>query len=261
LAWLSIVAIDIVDLAERRWAASAMGSYLCTSLTTYLCSHVRRLAALLLALLTAAALPALGWAADNSTRIILLFVINPPDESSRRGVESWIQLFDINIQSLLADFASSGPDVSASIKVLISRKNVDSIDQDGLEASFGQQASLQVLKTVGASSGESTLVVNQIYLGDLKGRMSVPYVFISRKVIPLDYKITREALAVVTLYAYAMAVAAIAPENSRFTVCRVLDRANMYRTSDLDPDVRSSLENLFRAISAELEARTCGGKR
>src|SRR5215471_1093260 len=122
-----------------------MGLYLRLYLTTYLCRHARRLAMLLLALLSAVALPAPGRAADNTTRIILLFVVNPPDESSRRGVESWIQLFDINIQSLLADFASSGPDVSASIKVLLSRKNVDSIDQDGLETSFGQQASLQVL--------------------------------------------------------------------------------------------------------------------
>jgi hypothetical protein len=225
--------------------------------------YVHRLAGFLIAALAAASMLGTARAADNSgaTRIILLFIVNPPDENSRRGVESWIQLFDINVQSLLADFSSGGPDAGASIKVVINRKNVDNIDQDGLEASFGQQSSLQVLKTVGASSGESTLVVNQIYLGDFKGRMSGPYVYISRKVIPLDYKIAREALAVVTLYAYAMAVATISPDTSRFTVCRVLDRANMYRNNDLDPDVRNSLENLFRAISAELEARTCGGKR
>jgi hypothetical protein len=250
----------LFGLVEQRWAASAMG--MC--LYTYLGTYVRRFAAFPLSVLTAAALmfgPA--RAADNvgATRVILLFVITPQDKDSEKGLAQWIQLFDISIHGLLAEFSSSGPDASTSIKVLIDRKDVPRIDQDALEASFGQQPSLQVLKTVGASSGEATLVANEIYLGDFKGRMSVPYVYISRKVIPPDYKITREALAVVTLYAYAMAVAAISPDNRRFTVCRVLDRANMYRNSDLDPDVRSSLENLFRAISAELEARTCGGKR
>jgi hypothetical protein len=35
----------------------------------------------------------------------------------------------------------------------------------------------------------------------------------------------------------------------------------MYKDSDLDPEARSYLESLFKAISAELEARACGGKK
>jgi hypothetical protein len=230
---------------------------------SYMAPYMHRLATFLLAAFTAVMMLVPCRAADNpgTSRVILLFVINPPDENSRKGVDAWYQLFDINMQGVLAEFTSGGPDAGVSIKVMINRKDVPNIDQDGLEASFGEQPSLQVLKTVGASSGDATLVVNQIYLGDFKGKMNVPYVYISRKVIPLDYKIAREALAVVTLYSYAMAVATIAGDNSRVTVCRVLDRANMYQKNDLDPEVRTSLENLFRAISAELEARACGGKK
>jgi hypothetical protein len=221
-----------------------------------------RFAALVLFILAlpAAIAPASALENDGKTRIVLLFVVKPPDENSRRGVESWYQLFEINIRSLLSDVSGGGPD--ARINVVISRQNVDDMSGNTLEESFGRQPSLQVLKTVGAAGGDATLVVNQIYLGEFKGSLDEPYVYLSRKVIPFDYKITREALAAVTLYAYAMAVAKVAPEKSaRFAVCRILDRANMYKSSDLDPDARGSLENLFRAISTELEARACGGKR
>jgi hypothetical protein len=220
---------------------------------------MHRLAALLLLIVLSAAAAAPSRAADESSRVILLFVVKPLDEPSRKGVESWYQLFEISISSLLADF-SGGSDPKGSIEVRVLRENVETISRDVLEASFGRQPSLQVLKTVGASGGDSTLIVNDIYLGEFKGSLKRAYVYLSRKVIPFEYKITREALAAVTLYAYAMAIAKISPEKTRFTVCKALDRANMYRNGELDPEVRKNLEDLFRAISAELEARSCGGK-
>jgi hypothetical protein len=222
---------------------------------------MHRLVALLLLIVLSAgtATPARTAESKDSVRVILLFVVKPLDDPSRKGVEAWSQLFEISISSLLADF-SGGSDPKTSIEVRVLRENVDAISRDVLEASFGRQPSLQVLKTVGAAGAEATLIVNEIYLGEYKGRLKGAYVYLSRKVIPFDYKITREALAAVTLYAYAMAIAKISPEKARFTVCKVLDRANMYRNSELDPDARNSLEDLFRAISAELEARSCGGK-
>jgi len=203
--------------------------------------------------------------ADQS-RSIVVFVVNPPDDNAKKGVTSWIQSFKNNIRYLLADFSPGGPSTNRGIKVVVTTENVDDIDQDTLETSFGKQPSLQVLSTVGRYAGQSTFVENDIYLGDFKGSLNIPYVHISQEILPGRYKITREALAVVTLYAYAMAIAkSIAPTSSpdgnRIAVCQVLDRANMYRDSDLDPEARNYLENLFRAISTELEARACGGKK
>jgi hypothetical protein len=144
---------------------------------------------------------------------------------------------------------------------VVTTENVDDVDPDMLESSFSRQPSLQVLSTVGRFAGQSTFIENDIYLGDFKGTLSLPYVHISQEVLPGRYKITREALAAVTLYAYAMAIARASPETSRFAVCQVLDRANMYKSSDLDDEARRSLDKLFIAIASELEARACGGKK
>jgi hypothetical protein len=225
-------------------------------------SLMRKLAAILLTAVLAASATGPARAADNpdTSRIILLLVVKPPDENAEKGVRSWIQLFQNNVRDLLSDFSSSA---TRGIKVEVATRDVpDTPRQNVLEASFGQQPSLQVLSTVGTYGGQSTLVDNDIYLGDFKGSLSDPYVHISQQILPGQYAITREALAAVTLYAYAMAIAATAPpERSRFAVCQVLDRANVYRNSDLDPKARSGLEKLFRAIPVELEARACGGKK
>jgi hypothetical protein len=226
--------------------------------------HMHRLAAVLLVILAATSPITSARAVDeaDASRAILLFVVNPPDENAKKGVIAWIQAFKNNIRYLLADSSSEGSRLSRSIKVVVTTENVDDVDPDMLEASFARQPSLQVLSTVGRYAEQSTYVDNQIYLGDLKGSLPIPYVQISQEILPGRYKITREAVAVVTLYAYAMAMEKVMPaEGNRFAVCRILDRANMYRQSDLDPEARSNLQNLFKAISAELEARACGGKR
>jgi hypothetical protein len=224
---------------------------------------MRRFAAILLTAVLAASDAGLARAADNTSRIILLLVVKPPDENAERGVRSWIQLFQNNVRDLLSDFSSSGSGAGGGIKVEVTTKDVvDTPRQNVLEASFGQQPSLQVLSTVGTYGGQSTLVDNDIYLGDFKGSLSDPYVHISQRILPGEYAITREALAAVTLYAYAMAIAKTSPPGrNRFAVCQVLDRANMYRNSDLDPKARGGLAKLFEAIPAELEARACGGKK
>jgi len=213
--------------------------------------------AVLIALPSASAIAAAT--ASDSTRVILLFVVNAPDENAKKGVISWIQSFKNNVRYLLADFS---PTLGGSaIKVVVTTENVDDVDPDMLESSFSRQPSLQVLSTVGRFAGQSTFIENDIYLGDFKGTLSLPYVHISQEVLPGRYKITREALAAVTLYAYAMAIARASPETSRFAVCQVLDRANMYKSSDLDDEARRSLDKLFIAIASELEARACGGKK
>ena len=70
-----------------------------------------------------------------------------------------------------------------------------------------------VVCVLGINVGNSTLVENYIYLGSLKGSLAIPYVHISQDVRPDRYKITRDALDAVTLYAYAMAVAKALPES------------------------------------------------
>jgi hypothetical protein len=221
---------------------------------------MKRLAATLLAVMVAASQGGTARAESNDgSRLILLFVVNPPDDNAKKGVVSWIQSFKNNVRYLLADSTGTS-DSGRNIKVIVSTENVDDVTPDMLEASFGRQPSLQVLSTVGRFGGQSTFVDNDIYLGDLKGSLAIPYVHISQEILPGRYQITREALAAVTLYAYAMAVANTSPDN-RYGVCRALDQANMYKDRDLDPEARGHLQNLFRAISAELESRSCGGKR
>jgi hypothetical protein len=226
---------------------------------------MHRFVAILLTVVLAASAVGSARALDSTdtSRIILLLVVKPPDENAEKGVRSWIQLFQNNVRDLLSDFSSSGVGAGRGIKVEVATRDVvDTPKPNVLEASFGQQPSLQVLSTVGTYGGQSTLVDNDIYLGDFKGSLSDPYVHISQQILPGDYAITREALAAVTLYAYAMAIAkASPPDGSRFAVCQVLDRANMYRNNNLDPKARGGLEKLFRAIPAELEARACGGKK
>jgi hypothetical protein len=223
---------------------------------------MHRLAALLLAVLAVASPVAPAHAQDGDARVILLFVVNPPDENAKKGLVSWIQSFKNNIRFLLADSAADGSRASRNIKVVVTTENVDDVNPDMLETSFTKQPSLQVVSTVGRFNDKSTFVDNQIYLGDLKGSLPIPYVQISQEILPGRYKITREAVAVVTLYTYALAMEKVLPpDSSRFAVCRVLDRANMYKDSDLDPEARGNLASLFIAISTELEARSCGGKR
>ena len=226
---------------------------------------MHRLVAILLvvALAVSSAInPARADANPQPSRVILLFVVNPPDDNAKKGVISWIQLFQINLRNLLADFSSGAPGSDPVFKVVFNTENVDIVPaEDALEASFARQPSLQVLSAVGQYSGQSTFVANDIYLGDLKGSLTKPFVFISREIQPVQYAVTREALAVVTLYAYAMGLAKALPESSgRYVVCRVLDRANMYKGRDLGTDAQN-LDDLFRAISFELELRACGGKK
>jgi hypothetical protein len=195
------------------------------------------------------------------TRVIMLFVINTPDDNAMKGVAAWIQAFRNNLRFLLADFEAEklGPD--PVIKIMLDSKSVEAADADFLKTSFQAQPSLQVLSTVGRYARQSTFVDNDIYLGDLQGRLSNPFVHFSREIEPGLYSISREALAVVTLYAYGMALAKAPEENSRYLICRVLARANMYKDRDLGADMKMYFDDLFKAITFELESRSCGGKR
>ena len=214
---------------------------------------MRRLLSAVLAFALAFALPATGpvSAQTGPTRVILLFVIKTPDENAMKGVAAWILAFKNNLRFLLADFTNETAGTDPVIKVLLTSKDVETADADFLQSSFSTQPTLQVLSTVGRYAGQSTFVDNDIYLGDLRGRLKDPYVHFSREIQPGLYSITREALAVVTLYAYGMALAKAAPEaSSRYVVCRVLDRANMYKDRDLGADMKMYFDELFRAISS-----------
>jgi len=194
-------------------------------------------------------------------RVILLLVVNPTDDLAKKDVTTWLRAFRYNIDHLLGDFALGGSARNQGIRIVVNQEIVEDVNVDKLSNSFDRQPSLHVLSALGTNVGNSTLVESYIYLGSLKGSLTIPYVHISQDVRPDRYKVTRDALDAVTLYAYAMAVANALPDKNRFVVCRVLARANTYRNSELDTDARRQLDGLFAAISAELEARTCGGKR
>jgi hypothetical protein len=225
--------------------------------------QMRRLAAVLLAVVLEASSAIAAPAPDNAdkSRVILLLVVADPQ--AKDGIQRWIFWFKNNVRSLLEDFASGGSSAASGMSVDVVTEDVNEPAKPNvLEASFARQPSLQVLSTVATfvPAGRSTLVDNEIYLGDFKGSLATPYVHFAQSILPGDYEITREALAAVTLYAYAMAIAKASP-GSRFAVCQALDQANMYRNGVLEPKARARLENLFGAISTELEARACGGKK
>jgi hypothetical protein len=199
---------------------------------------------------------------SGSVRIILQYVVNPKDDNAKKGVTAWIQAFKNNLRYLLADFTSDASSSNPSITVRLTSKDVDDFDPDTLKDSFQSQSSLQVISTVSWYTGTSTIVDNDIYLGDFKGSLGRPYLHMQQKVEPSGYLVTRDAFAAVTLYAYAMAIANAMPEDaSRYLVCRILDRANLYRNEGLDTDTKNRLADMFKAISFELEQRACGGKK
>jgi hypothetical protein len=226
---------------------------------------ISRLAVLLLVATTSIALCG-GVCADNASaakRVILLFVVNSPDPNAKSSMQSWVQAFQINLRHVLGDFSSATTDPVISID--FRSQSVDDVPADSmLASSFDSQPSLQVLSAVGQVAGQSTFVENDIYLGDLKGSLAKPYIFLSREIVPKDYARARDAITVVTLYAYAMALAKALPQDNRgYIVCRILDQAHVYGpkgTQALGDDVQGYLDVLFHAISAELESRSCGGK-
>ena len=189
-----------------------------------------------------------------AVRTILLFVTNP-SEKAKDGWIFWIKSFQIGLRYLMSDFATAGSDASLTIKVVLTSKQVDDvIDPDVLKNSFESSSHLEVPSTLGLYAGQWTIVKNDVYLGDFKGSLSDPYVYISREITPEMYAITREALAAVTLYAYAMAIAKMLPEDGNpILVCRVLARANRYKDQSMGAEMEASLDGLFKAISTELK--------
>ncbi len=206
--------------------------------------------------------PARAHGRSGAVRVILQYVVNPKDDNAKRGVTAWIQAFKNNLRYLLADFTSDASDGNPAITIRMTSKGVDDFDPDKLKDSFQSQSSLQVISTVSWYSGTSTVVDNDIYLGDFKGSLSKPYLHVEQKVEPSLYVVTRDAFAAVTLYAYAMAIAKTDSEDrSRYLVCRILDRANLYKNEGLDADTQVRLADMFKAISFELELHSCGGKK
>lgn len=223
---------------------------------------MHRLVALLTAMLAVVAPTAGAAQPATPSRVILMFIVKPPADEARRDVLSWIQTFKNNVRSLLADLQGR-PGSTPAIKIVVSTEDVDDVvDADILKNSFGRQPSLQILSTVASYSAPSTRVDNDIYLGDLKGSMADPFIHISTEIQPAQYKQTREALAAVTLYAYAMAIAQTSSaDQNRIPVCNILDTAYKYREGKFEADTQRRLANLFDAIHTELQVRECGGKQ
>ena len=224
-------------------------------------SQMYRVAAFLLLAVVAFSFPAPAAPKPEPIRIVWLFVLNAPNENAKNGVVSWAQAFKNNVSSLLTE-ASAGLGAKNYIKVSVNREFVDDIDRDGLEEKFTKSSSLQSLATVATFDGKSTFVDIDIYVGNLKGKLNEPFLHLSQEVVTGRYQISREALAVITLYTYAMAIAEILPpEINRLGVCQVLERAYQYNRNQLDAIARKDLEPLFTAISSDLAARACGGKK
>src|SRR3972149_1520903 len=114
-----------------------------------------RLAAVVVGTLVAISAISVARAQDDKTRLVLLLVA-VPDQNAKKDVNTWILLFKNNIRFLLTSSSSIGSGASRLINVIVKSEDVDDIDADLLEMSYGKQPTLQVLSAVGAHVNQTT---------------------------------------------------------------------------------------------------------
>lgn len=191
-------------------------------------------------------------------RIVFLSLTDPPDLGARTGLQTWAQRFGLGLEGLIAEVEFK--EKAGQTKITIRRHDVPNpIPRKELEDWWLSARTLHAVRAVAAQQDKITIIDSDIYLGDLKGTLSTPYVQITQFVEPGSYKVARDALSIVTLYAVAMDIAKhLPPGASQSRVCQPLQKANLYR-QDFNDKVRKELEDLFKAVQDNLESRGCRG--
>jgi hypothetical protein len=199
-------------------------------------------------------------AADD--RVVFILLVQSPDENAKSGMISWSQRFGNNLGVLLADIPMTTSTVSGGrSNVVIRRVDVaDPVPRSELESRWRSARSLHAVSAVAVQDGKITIIDNDIFLGELKGDLESGYIHVVQEITPQSYQVSRDAIAVVTLYALAIdLIKGLPPGGNQHAICATLEKANLYR-NDLTEGLRQGLEPLLRAIQNNLEVRGCRGR-
>lgn len=198
---------------------------------------------------------------SNPDSVVFLLAVTPADDVARKGISSWVQLFRNNIGVLLTGIGSSddiSPSIAANIQVIY--KELPTVSRSDLKAWWESAHSLSTLSAVATQDEKSTFVDNDIYLGDLKGTLTDAYLHVTQELKPGRYKLSRDALAIVTLYTYAMDAIKTKQTGSHLhSACLALGKAYLYQ-DDLDIQTKLDLDTLLSAVATALEKLDCRGK-
>lgn len=207
-----------------------------------------------------------GVAAKNAfadgKNIIYFILITPPNPQAREGMISWFQFFRNNIDALVAGLRSPkdltpNPDAS---DIDVRSQEVVSADRNDLVAWWHSAPRvLHALRAVTFQSENSTIIDADIYLGSLKGSLNDAFVHINQVVVMSKYRVNRDAVSIITLYAYAMSkVQEQKDPKDNYLICQALEKAYLYRDG-LDDELRAELANLLQALVDGLQIYKCGG--
>ena len=195
---------------------------------------------------------------------IFLIITKPPDPAAYSQLLSWSQMFGNNLRNLTAgvsnDTQTSG--VSDLPKIKIKQQEVARVvDSDALQAWWNSASALEAVSAIAVQKNEITIADDDIFVGNLKGSLTSSFLHVRQEIVPSEYQVSHDQLAIITLYTYAMDVAKTLPTSAGLSpICRPLDKANQY-ASTLAAPARTQLDLLLQAIKAELDLHHCGAKR
>jgi hypothetical protein len=194
-------------------------------------------------------------AASDHQKTIYLLLVKPPNDAAHQGMIAWSQLFSNNRDTLLSGLQSPN---NERYWVSVYSKEVPAASRRELQAWWSVSESYISLSAVATQDDKITAIDNDIYLGDLAGALSDPFLHVTQEITPRSYRISRDALAIITLYAYAMDIARNLPvSSSQGPVCAALSRANLF-WDGLTNEVHVDLQLLHERVVAELASRRCG---
>jgi hypothetical protein len=201
-------------------------------------------------------------ALEVERRAISLLLVQSPDNEADNGLLIWSTLFKRNLGVLLSDISAplNNAPGTAIRDVYVRTISVSDANRDDLRQWWLNAPSLQSISVFATKLEGSVSIDNDIYLGTLHGTLPDQFIHFSQDITPTKYKITRDALAIVTLYTYAMDLASVTTHlPSAGSLCRALSKAHSYQIG-VDQALRAELATLFSAIDKALDQHKCAGR-
>lgn len=194
-------------------------------------------------------------AQDEPPRLtVWFFRVQAPNPAAKIGFDEWQSLFSNNF----ATFAKR----AASGATYLEGLNFDGADTltppnlDIMRRRWREVGALQVIGPVSVQDHGATLISSTIFLGDLQGTLPSDFLDVRQRVITSDYKVTRDSIALVTLYALAMDAERL--KRQAAITCGLLSEA---RTIAADLNLKKlKLEPLGTAINTSLKNNACGAR-
>lgn len=185
---------------------------------------------------------------------VWMFRVQSQDEAAKSGFNEWHSLLSNNLPSL-AKLASSGA-------TYLEKLSFDGTDRqepptlDLIRTRWNEARALQVLSAVSLRDKDVTIIDSQVFLGDLRGHLPSDFLHVRQRVVTSDYRITRDSIALVTLYALAMDSERL--KRQAAITCGLLSEARSI-ADDLNLK-KLELESLGIAIKTSLKTNACGAR-